>query len=59
MTAPCKNCIERHHKCHADCERYKEWKEPYEKARKQKDIDHKIDETILVSKEKVIRRKNK
>ena len=57
MIAPCKDCKDRHHSCHAECERYKEWKEPLEKARKQKYINHKIDETILVSKEKAIRRK--
>ena len=54
---PCKDCTERHPKCHGECERYKKWKEPMEKARKQKYINHKIDETILVSKEKAKRRK--
>ena len=23
---PCKDCTERHHKCHSECEAYQQWK---------------------------------
>lgn len=32
MTSPCYGCEERHPRCHADCERYREWAESRQKA---------------------------
>lgn len=33
MTAPCKECAERHYNCHADCAQYKEWKQEQDKIK--------------------------
>ena len=30
MTAPCKNCAERHVNCHDACPKYKEWQAQHE-----------------------------
>lgn len=41
---PCKECAERHLRCHSDCERYKKWADnfhkEYEKYRKRNDIEN-------------------
>lgn len=29
--APCKNCPDRHEACWGSCEKYRAWREPYEK----------------------------
>lgn len=34
---PCKDCTERHFKCHGECEKYKEWKSANAKEYKRDD----------------------
>jgi hypothetical protein len=33
MKAPCKECAERHYKCHVECVQYKAWKAEQEKIK--------------------------
>ena len=39
---PCKDCTERHIKCHAECDRYKQWSDKLSaiKANKEKEISY-------------------
>ena len=39
MTAPCKDCPDRHYKCHSECERYKEFRKQCDDVRKQMHLD--------------------
>lgn len=36
MNAPCYQCTDRHEKCHAECERYKEFERQRSEIRKRK-----------------------
>ena len=36
MTAPCKDCRERHHGCHSECEKYLAFSKENEERRKAK-----------------------
>lgn len=39
MTAPCKDCTDRHFKCHAECERYREFKKRCDDMRERERLD--------------------
>lgn len=39
MTAPCKDCPDRHYKCHSECERYKEFRKHCDNVRKQMQLE--------------------
>lgn len=35
ITAPCKDCIDRHMNCHSECNKYKEWKQELDVVKEQ------------------------
>ena len=39
MTAPCKDCVDRRFKCHAECERYKEFRKRCDDMRERERLD--------------------
>lgn len=39
MTAPCKDCPDRHYKCHSECGRYKEFRKQCDNVRKQMQLE--------------------
>lgn len=63
MITPCLDCTEREAGCHAQCKRYKEWKEETdaEKAEiyKKKNADHVINGYIKTQSTKRIRQEHK
>lgn len=48
METPCRFCVDRHMKCHATCDSYKQWKqlvqETNDNIRKKRQSDWQIDE---------------
>ena len=40
MTAPCKDCPDRHYKCHSECERYREFKKHCDDMRERERLDN-------------------
>lgn len=40
MICPCKDCHERHEKCHSSCPEYKEWAADNENKRTQRHIEN-------------------
>ena len=40
MTAPCKDCADRHFKCHSCCERYKEFRKRCDDMRERERLDN-------------------
>lgn len=37
--APCKDCTERHFKCHSQCEKYTEWRKAYDEWKEMTDAN--------------------
>lgn len=40
ITAPCKDCADRHPNCHSECERYGEYKKERTEMLKERMVDH-------------------
>lgn len=58
-TNPCKDCEERHLRCHSDCERYKAYREEWERItaeiRKAKKAEVLTESYVITMKRKIAR----
>lgn len=50
MKSPCKGCEKRVLRCHADCERYKEFQKGIEQIRKNRKAQHDYDSLKFMNK---------
>lgn len=46
LTAPCKDCAERHPGCHSECARYKEYSREMAEIRERKILNNEADRVI-------------
>ena len=58
MQTPCKDCYDRYENCHAECEKYKEWRSELDSIR-EKIIDAKIKNAELTRRRNDAIRKRK
>ena len=59
-TAPCQDCPDREPECHADCERYAEWRRLHDKGKAQEKKNRAVvweHDNYLIEREKRVRRK--
>lgn len=58
-TCPCKECDERHVNCHADCDKYKCWKNEFEEHKRKISETQKADRIIVAEKRMAINKAKK